>query len=113
MENRAFYDRISGAYDLLADSSERACRERGLAALQLRPGERVMEVGFGTGHALVAMAESVGRGGEIVGVDVSTGMLAVTKPRVAAYRNVALITGDARHLSLLAASFDAAAGWVS
>ena len=54
------------------------------------------------------MAEAVGRGGRIIGVDPSTGMLTVTTPRVAAYRNVALITGDARHLSLREASFDAA-----
>jgi ubiquinone/menaquinone biosynthesis C-methylase UbiE len=76
--------------------------------LQLRPGERGLEVDFGTDHALVAMAKSVGRGERIVGVDASTDMLAGTKPRVAAYRKLALITGDARHLSLRAASFDAA-----
>ena len=46
MDTRAFYDRISGVHDLLADSSEGACRDRGLSMLNVTSGERVLEVGL-------------------------------------------------------------------
>lgn len=79
---RVFYDRISGAYDALSDASEHTYRERGLELLAVKPGETVLEVGFGTGHALVALAQSVGARGMVLGVDVSQGMRDVALRRV-------------------------------
>ena len=37
--NSAFYDRISPAYDLIADASEGAYRRQGIDAMQLEPGD--------------------------------------------------------------------------
>ncbi|HQX50338.1 MAG TPA: hypothetical protein PLR25_10540 [Planctomycetaceae bacterium] len=42
---RKFYDRISAAYDLIADSGEHVARECGLKALDIRAGEQVLEIG--------------------------------------------------------------------
>ena len=36
--NRHFYDRIANAYDLIADSNERAARQAGVHALGLNAG---------------------------------------------------------------------------
>ncbi|MBI1313564.1 methyltransferase domain-containing protein [bacterium] len=69
-----FYDRISAAYDLIADSGERAARERGLERLDAQPGERLLEIGHGTGHSLVQLAKAVGPSGRVFGVDISQGM---------------------------------------
>lgn len=44
---RNFYDRISAAYDLIADSGEYAARESGLKALDVQAGEHVLEIGYG------------------------------------------------------------------
>jgi ubiquinone/menaquinone biosynthesis C-methylase UbiE len=79
---RAFYDRISSAYDLIADAGEHRCRARGLEALEVREGERALEVGFGTGHALVALATAVGDSGSVSGVDISAGMEKVARRRL-------------------------------
>jgi ubiquinone/menaquinone biosynthesis C-methylase UbiE len=81
--NKTFYDRISKAYDMLSDSSEHAFRERGLAMLNVRPGERVVEIGYGTGHSLVALANAAGQTGQVAGVDISDGMREVAARRVA------------------------------
>jgi hypothetical protein len=35
-------------------------RRAGLGLLRARAGENVLEIGFGTGHSLVALAEAVG-----------------------------------------------------
>jgi len=71
---RNFYDRISRAYDVLADSGEHAARERGLAALDVQVGEHVLEIGYGTGHSIVELASRVGIDGTVSGIDISQGM---------------------------------------
>ncbi len=72
---RSFYDRISGVYDLIADAGEHEARELGLELLAITPGERVLEIGFGTGHSLEALARAAGEEGHVAGIDISNGML--------------------------------------
>jgi demethylmenaquinone methyltransferase/2-methoxy-6-polyprenyl-1,4-benzoquinol methylase len=83
---RAFYDRISGVYDLLADAGEHAMRRKGVQLLEARPGEKVLELGFGTGHVLVALAKAVGPRGSVAGIDLSPGMTARARRRLKAAR---------------------------
>jgi ubiquinone/menaquinone biosynthesis C-methylase UbiE len=108
--NRAFYDRISRAYDLIADANERPAREAGLKALDPKPGERVLEVGFGTGNEVLDLASRVAPGGRVCGIDISPGMLAVAQDKIAGQTTavpVELQVGDARQLPYPADSFDA------
>lgn len=74
-ETRAFYNKISKVYDLLSERTEQPVRERGLVLLAAKAGERVLEIGFGTGHSLAALAEAVGPSGTVYGIDISDGML--------------------------------------
>jgi demethylmenaquinone methyltransferase/2-methoxy-6-polyprenyl-1,4-benzoquinol methylase len=71
------YDRMSRWYDALASSSEWRYTRRGLAMLNPQPGERVLEIGFGTGNALLALGKRVGPSGLVAGIDISEGMLKV------------------------------------
>lgn len=108
--NRDFYDRISNAYDLIADSSEREARVTGEKALQLKAGERVLEIGFGTGNSLLDLAQAVGESGRVAGIDISTGMRDVTQRKLAQHADgarVELAVGDARKMPYEDASFDA------
>jgi ubiquinone/menaquinone biosynthesis C-methylase UbiE len=109
-DTQTSYDRISGAYDLIADASEGACREQGLNALNVRIGERVLEIGFGTGHALTSLAEAVGPTGRVCGIELSRGMLNVARKRAPGVdgSGVALAIDDARTLCFQNAVFDAA-----
>jgi ubiquinone/menaquinone biosynthesis C-methylase UbiE len=106
---RGFYDRISRAYDLIADSSEHAVRNLGVQALGVSQGQRVLEIGCGTGHGLVSLAHAVGHTSQVHGVDISWGMMAVARTRIrsAGVRNVALTIGDARVLCFRSSVFDA------
>jgi ubiquinone/menaquinone biosynthesis C-methylase UbiE len=109
--NRAFYDRISKAYDLLADANERAARQAGVQALDLKPGEQVLEVGFGTGNEILDLAERVGSTGRVCGIDISPGMLAVAQSKLDQARPAATVElrlADARQLPYDDGSFDAA-----
>src|ERR1039457_4286856 len=75
-ETKALYDKISKVYDLLAERSGGPVREAGLRMLAPQPGETVLEIGFGTGHALVWLARAVGPSGKGHGIGLSDGMMA-------------------------------------
>ncbi len=52
-----------------------------MSTLALQPGEHVLDVGVGPGFLAVEMAEVVGAGGRVCGIDVSDDMLAVAATR--------------------------------
>jgi demethylmenaquinone methyltransferase/2-methoxy-6-polyprenyl-1,4-benzoquinol methylase len=79
---RASYDRLSRFYDLLSVAGEKKCIDAGLETLGVREGERILEVGFGTGRALLALAEAAGASGEVFGIDMSEGMAGVARRKL-------------------------------
>ncbi|MFQ6057454.1 MAG: class I SAM-dependent methyltransferase [Anaerolineae bacterium] len=76
------YDRISRFYDYFAGVFEKKYRSMALERLNIKRGETVLEIGFGTGHCLKQIAESVGENGKVYGIDISSGMLEVSKQRL-------------------------------
>jgi demethylmenaquinone methyltransferase/2-methoxy-6-polyprenyl-1,4-benzoquinol methylase len=72
-------------------------RRNAVARLGLEPGDRVLEIGCGTGRNFPHLREAVGPSGRIYGVDLSAGMLARTKELCAleSWSNVELVEGDA------------------
>jgi len=76
-ETKAFYNKISKVYDLLAEHSEAPVRRAGIEMLALQAGEHALEIGVGTGHCLVEMARSVGEQGRVFGIDLSENMLEI------------------------------------
>jgi SAM-dependent methyltransferase len=53
-----------------------------LERAQLRQGERVVDIGCGTGASSIALAERIGPSGQVLGVDVSAPMLARAAERL-------------------------------
>lgn len=109
-EARAGYNRLSRWYDLLAGASEKKCRLAGLEALDVRSGEIVLEIGYGTGSSVVELAQKVGDGGKVYGIDISKGMLvrAISRVHEAGMdERVELELGDAASLPYSSSSFDA------
>jgi arsenite methyltransferase len=80
-------------------------RRATLAALDLEPGERVLDIGCGPGYLVEEMAERVGPEGSVHGLDPSPSMLAIARRRAGAAE---LSEGDALALPVPDASFDAA-----
>jgi SAM-dependent methyltransferase len=77
-------------------------RRKTIAALDLRPGEVVIDAGCGTGWCLPHLLQAVGPYGRVVGFDPSPEMLAIARQRVAALgaTNVVLVQGAAHEVSL-------------
>lgn len=89
------YDITSNLYYLLG-FRVRASRRQAVQALQLRPGDTVVEVGCGTGLNFALLEKAVGPDGQIVGVDLTDAMLAQARRRMQArsWSNVGLVHAD-------------------
>jgi ubiquinone/menaquinone biosynthesis C-methylase UbiE len=105
---RQTYDRLSRWYDWFA-SSEEVFARRAVDALAPRPGERILEIGCGTGKALVDLTCRAGSSGRVIGVDLSMGMARQSAARARLYgkNGISLCQGDGIALPLAAACIDA------
>lgn len=81
-EAKASYNRMSRWYDMLAGSSEKKYRDIGLEKLNAQPGERILEIGYGTGHCVQALATAVTASGKVCGIDISDRMHDITQQRL-------------------------------
>jgi ubiquinone/menaquinone biosynthesis C-methylase UbiE len=103
------YNRLSRWYDLIAGSTEKKYRDIGLQKLDAKPGEHILEIGFGTGHCMLALATAVSENGTVTGIDISDGMLAITEERIRKANlldRVNLHLGDATTLPFSPDTFD-------
>lgn len=107
---RQAYNRLSAWYDLLAAPSERKARELGLRLLDVHEGEVVLEVGSGTGHAVVSLARCVAPHGRVCAVDISEGMILRTRSRARQHgvdQLASFFLGDGARLPLKPDGIDA------
>jgi ubiquinone/menaquinone biosynthesis C-methylase UbiE len=89
---------------------ERQINETGCRLLNLQEGETILEIGYGTGRALIQFAGSVGEGRKVFGMDISDGMAKVAKSNISRaklLKRVELIVGDAVRLPYENEFFDA------
>ncbi len=107
-EARKTYNRMSRWYDLFT-GSEKKFTDEGLAMLDVQSGESVLEIGFGTGYALVTLAKAAAPKA-VHGIDLSPEMRVVTERRLmraGLSQSVSMQTGDASRLPYGKNSFDA------
>ena len=99
----AMFDGVAGRYDLtntvLTAGQDRVWRRRTREALQLCPGQRVLDLAAGTAVSTVELARS---GAWVVAADFSLGML-----RAGARRAVPKVAADALALPFADGAFDA------
>lgn len=103
---RDAYAKAASVYDMIFGRLLQPGRRKGIEMLRLRPGDRVLEVGVGTGQSLPLYPRDV----RVVGIDLSPQMLEKARARVARHglRQVeALMEMDATQMTFSDASFDA------
>ena len=76
------------------------------AALALRSGDRVLDVGVGPGLLAAEMATEVGPSGRICGIDISDSMLAIARTRAGGEPGVELEEASVMRIPHPAESFD-------
>lgn len=101
---------MSRWYDLLTGTGEKRITEMGLLLLDVRQGDKVLEIGFGTGEAIIKIAHKIGDSGMAYGLDISAGMLSIAQEKVSKNnlsQRVELQVGDAARLPYTDGTFDA------
>ena len=104
------YDRRQSSYDLGKAGSwhhDLACRLVECADLQR--GDKVLDLATGTGMVALEAAQKVGASGKVIGVDISSGLLAVARQKVAEAElgdRIILQLADVEALSFAKNSFD-------
>lgn len=80
----------------------KSLRRKAVCLLQLKPSDRVLDVGCGPGGSFPYLADAVGPSGEIVGVEISPEVAVNGRRRIEKnqWRNVQVIEGDARTVKL-------------
>ncbi len=66
-----------------------------LPLANIRPGERVLDIGCGSGQTSLLAADAVGAGGQVTGADISKPLLALARQRANGRANVRFIEADA------------------
>jgi S-adenosylmethionine-diacylgycerolhomoserine-N-methlytransferase len=86
----------------------RRIRAAAVESLRLREGDRVLEVGCGTGRNFRHLQRAIGAEGRLVGFDYSEEMLAAGSRlcRRRGWHNVTLVQGDAAELDVGEGGFD-------
>ncbi|MFW9831360.1 MAG: class I SAM-dependent methyltransferase [Candidatus Thorarchaeota archaeon] len=110
MEAKRTYDRYSRFYDWIGGQLERQYAQFGVNFLDIVPGEIVLEIGYGTGHMILALAKKVGPTGKVIGIDISPKMYEIAQHRVKTSgleTRVNLLCADALELTLAKSTFDA------
>jgi SAM-dependent methyltransferase len=71
------YDRLAPYYRVVVAllGEPPGLRRQAVERLRLAPGETVLEIGCGTGRNLRGLVEGVGPDGNVLGIDISAGML--------------------------------------
>ncbi|HXN15508.1 MAG TPA: class I SAM-dependent methyltransferase [Usitatibacter sp.] len=95
----AHYRTLASDYDHYTRRINRI-RARAIAALELMPGQTVLDAGCGTGWCLAPLAQAVGAQGKVIGFDPSPEMLAIARARAGLGPRVELLQTSAEQVTL-------------
>lgn len=106
----ALFDRLAPHYDCAALRFFPFCADRLVQHLDLKSGEKVLDVATGTGAVATAAAQAVSPAGRVTGIDLSEGMLekAQSNARKMGLNNLDFHCMDAEALEFRSGYFDAA-----
>jgi ubiquinone/menaquinone biosynthesis C-methylase UbiE len=101
------YNLIASVYDLFGILMESKARQQALKMVEIRNGERVLEVAFGTGLNFVEILKRNPQGW-VEGIDASTKMVEKTRKRISkiGQKNYTLHLGDCRRLPFRDETYD-------
>lgn len=94
--------------EVVSSSSQPAIMAIMLEQLALEPGQRVLEIGAGTGYNAALIAFMLGETGQVIAIDIDEDIVEAARDHLAAagYGHVMVVQGDGAHGYLEAAPYD-------
>lgn len=96
------FEKISGNYDqmnsVISFQQHSKWRKDTMEKMDVQPGTAALDVCCGTGDWTIALADAVGPGGSVTGLDFSQNMLDVGIEKTKSYPQVEMIRGNAMEL---------------
>ena len=112
-DRKAYHKTITDSYDERSKDYDNSEWHRGLALQTVdydppEKGQKVLDIGTGTGTIAFYAADLVGPEGSVTAIDISKGMLAKSQEKLANtnFKNLQFEYGDAENLRFNANSFD-------
>jgi len=109
------FNRVAPKYDfmnsLLSMGIQHVWKRAAIRMLNLRPGDKVLDVCGGTGDLAILAARRTGPAGQVVIYDINRAMIEAGRPKIDPYpdlAHIAYIQGDAEHITFPDKTFDAA-----
>ena len=109
------FNRVAPKYDfmnsLLSMGIQHVWKRAAIRLLNLRPGDKVLDVCGGTGDLAILAARRTGVHGQVVIYDINRAMIQAGRHKIDPYpdlTNIAYVQGDAEHITFPDNSFDAA-----
>ena len=102
------WDRISLTYLREVDARFAPVIDGVIRRAELQPGERVLDLGTGTGSVAIKAASSIGPNGIVTAIDISPEMLAIARQRSAStgLSNISFHLGRAEEIPAPSGQFD-------
>src|SRR5690606_16936190 len=99
------YDRMNS---IISFQQHMKWRKATMQKMNVKPGQKALDICCGTGDWTISLGESVGSEGEVIGLDFSQNMLKIAKEKIQQKRlnHVSLIQGNAMELPFETNTFD-------
>ncbi|RDU36345.1 bifunctional demethylmenaquinone methyltransferase/2-methoxy-6-polyprenyl-1,4-benzoquinol methylase [Neobacillus piezotolerans] len=104
----SIYDNYDKMNSVISFKQHIAWRKDTMKRMNVRPGAKALDLCCGTADWTIALADAVGKGGEVVGLDFSKNMLKIGQQKIDALNlsQASLIHGNAMELPFLDDTFD-------
>lgn len=109
------FNRVAPKYDfmntLLSLGIQYVWKRAAIRMLNIRPGDKILDVCGGTGDLAISASRRTGTRGQVVIYDINWHMLAAGRPKIDPFpelANIKYVQGDAERISFPDGSFDAA-----
>jgi protein-L-isoaspartate(D-aspartate) O-methyltransferase len=98
---------------LLPQTTHPSGIENGLQMLDVKKGQRVLEIGTGSGYSTALLATLVGETGHVVSVDIEPDLTLRAQEKLSMYSWVKCVTGDGREGYEPASPYDRIIAWAT
>jgi demethylmenaquinone methyltransferase/2-methoxy-6-polyprenyl-1,4-benzoquinol methylase len=108
MSRKAYFNEAARTWDEKYDTPELASfLEKLVLSFGLSPGQKILDVGTGTGILIPYLIQTVGSSGSITAIDYAEEMVKICKSKYSHLRNVTITTQDIEKTTLPPNTYDA------